>query len=354
EDLVLADAKAPATYDFTVELSPGLTARETAEGGITFVDASGSVWAAFAPPTIADASKTPSPPNPMSPPVSLRIAATSPQLVVRLAVDPTYVADPARVWPVTVDPTILRSNGGGITSIANWVPNNNYGTISDAALWGGGTNVERILYQPSTSFADYFTDPVDIQSATVDLYAKDNTTGQPVQPVGAHEITADWTDTQATWNQRQAGVAWATPGGDFSAQPTGVNANITGAPNYRYWPVTSAVRAWVQGERPQRGVVLKYENEATGPLIYFSRLGTFSYPTRYEVLWEPLEALRDPYRYEHFRLGPNRQASVNVASGTLDLRERDLQVTGTGLDAAFDRSYDSRYTGLGSMGMRWF
>ena len=227
-------------------------------------------------------------------------------------------------------------------------------TIPDAALWGGGSYLERILYQPATNLADYFSDPVDILGATVDLYARDDTTGQAARPVGAHEITAEWTDTQATWNRRQAGVAWATPGGDFSAQPTAVNPNVTGQPGYRYFMVTSAVRAWVTRERPQRGVVLKYENEAGGPLIYFSRLGTFSYPTRYLVSWEPLQALRDPYRYQSVELGEHRRASVNVASGTLSLRERDLHVTGTGLDAAFDRTYDSRAPGVDSMGMRWF
>ncbi|MBW3651311.1 MAG: hypothetical protein KY458_12165, partial [Actinobacteria bacterium] len=109
EDVVLAGPEAPTSFDFTVEASPGLTAIESTAGGIDFVDGEGVARATFAPPFAYDANfeSTGAESAFSEDAVSLSIVETSPQLVVRLAADPTWLAAPERAWPVVIDPTLV-------------------------------------------------------------------------------------------------------------------------------------------------------------------------------------------------------------------------------------------------------
>ncbi len=69
--------------------------------------------------------------------------------------------------------------------------------------------------------------------------------------VGAHQVFENWTQFEATWNDRLTGTPWSNPG---ALPPTSSNASVAGTqtPNVVNdpfnWTVTSIVQSWVNGD----------------------------------------------------------------------------------------------------------
>lgn len=235
--------------------------------------------------------------------VSLEMTATEPELVVRLALDPAWLADPARVWPVTIDPVVtftLDPQGSRDAYLAKAAPTTATGYYGFTAIAGGSNAARPILRRNDVD--NLFAEPVDILKANVQLYASTDTTASPAQAVAVHEVAATWREGDVTWNQRQAAQPWAAPGGDFRSPAVSVTPSITGPPGYRSFAITSAVQAWVDGERVNDGVILKYDNEAAGTTQVFSSVDSGANRPVLVIQWQPLQAVRDPYAYERFSL----------------------------------------------------
>ncbi|HEV2070347.1 MAG TPA: fibronectin type III domain-containing protein [Acidimicrobiales bacterium] len=355
EDIVLAGPDSPTSFDFTVEASKGLTATETLAGGIDFVDGAGEAKASFAPPFAYDADfhAAGSESSFTEDAVSLRIVETTPQLVVRLAADPAWLAAPERAWPVVVDPVLTFEGADADTYLRKAAPDENNGASSRLSVLGG-SGARRSLH--AKAIKNFFDEPAMLYSATLRLYATTDTSAYSPRPMGAYGITTSpWYSSQATWNRRTDGLAWNTPGGDFRPEPIFVNPNVTGAPGWRSWPITSPAQDWLDG-KANLGVLLKYEDEAAGgALTSFasSNEADTTLRPRIVVRWEPLEGVRAPYTHEEFDLGTAGKASVNVASGNLTITDNDLSLAGTGLPTTVDRRYHSRGIYMGSVGARW-
>ncbi len=173
--------------------------------------------------------------------------------------------------------------------------------------------------------------------------------------MGAYPLaTPGWNSHQATWNDRLTGVRWNSPGADFDPQPVFVKDNATGPVGWRSWPITETAQAWLDGQRGNLGILLKYLDESSDALLSFasSNEADTSLLPRIVVQWEPLQGVRAPYSQDEFDLGAAGQASVNVASGNLTIADSDLAVVGTGLPATVDRFYQSRALYVGSVGNR--
>jgi RHS repeat-associated protein len=352
EDVVLAGPESQNSFDFSVALSPGLSARETPEGGVAVLDGAGNQRGLFNAPYMYDQSYADSGAEDglSTEAVSLRIVAESPELVIRLTAEPAWLADPARAWPVVIDPAFTVSIQGDNTdtTLRKAAPDANYGRNEILGL-KGGSDTHRILYRQSL-----FTEAVTVLAAEVQLYALSDTSTSTARRVFVHELSADWHSGQATWRQRRSGVAWATAGGDVRNPAVGVVDKANGPEGYRGFPMRAAVQAWVEGERPNNGVLIKYADEAAGDPIGFGSVNQLlsDYRPRMVVTFTLLGTGK-PYSYEEFDLGSNRKASVHLRTGNLTIEERDVSVTGTGLDATVDRFYQSRSSGLGSVGARW-
>ena len=97
-------------------------------------------------------------------------------------------------------------------------------------------------------------------------------------PVTAHRITQPWVESEVSWNKRDNGSNWSSPGGDFDE--TVLDTTLVGpASDMRYeWDLTELVQAWVNGELPNHGVLLR--TEASG--IFGERFETSDHadPTR--------------------------------------------------------------------------
>ena len=351
EELVLAGPPAVAEYDFAVSLAPGLTARQDGNG-VALVTADGTPWARLDAPFMYDqAHLDTGAPGGYSDAVTLTVVQQEP-LVLRLTADAGWLADPARVWPVVIDPTVTWADGILDTRLESGSPDSNYELSSTLRLAGGSAKTRSLVF---FDVAFFFTStPVIIGTADLELYAT-NTSSGTAQSASVHRVTNSWNLSQVTWNSRSTGSAWSTPGGDHASTPTATNSNVVGGPGVRTWPIASLVQAWADGTSPNNGMLVRYGDESTGPLIDFasSEHTDSSKRPQLVVRWLPLHGDRSHYTTLDLELGERRQARINVASGSLDVIEQDVSLAGTGLDATVTRTYSSGTDFIFGAGTRW-
>jgi hypothetical protein len=116
-----------------------------------------------------------------------------------------------------------------------------------------------------------------ISTASLQLYHFGNINGNPVgRTYTANRVTTDWVEGTcvspcspstggATWNTVDGTTNWGTPGGDFTVTGAASStvADITSAPVYMTWDVTTIVKAWIEGGQPNYGFLIKDLNEGS-------------------------------------------------------------------------------------------
>lgn len=89
--------------------------------------------------------------------------------------------------------------------------------------------------------------------------------------IQAHRITRAWQEGTgsagctggATWYEAQAGQSWSTQGGDIDATVAGsVNVAANTSSGWDTFTLTGLVQSWVNGSKPNHGVLLKASNES--------------------------------------------------------------------------------------------
>ena len=123
----------------------------------------------------------------------------------------------------------------------------NYGNSTELKVDREASKPERTLIQFNISSI-----PVGatINSASLKLTKLAGNSGINVD---VHQVTAEWDEGtggsggssgDASWNERQPGVAWTTAGGDYGLSVA--TLNIGGNGDY-FWDVASIVQDWVNG-----------------------------------------------------------------------------------------------------------
>ena len=107
-----------------------------------------------------------------------------------------------------------------------------------------------------------------IVEATLSVYHRDG--NDPDVPITAHRITNSWTEDDVTWEKRDSGQNWDTPGGDFD--PNAVATTLVGTDGkMRYeWELTDLVQGWLNGRYENYGVALRTQ----APGIFGERFDT--------------------------------------------------------------------------------
>ncbi|WP_206067675.1 LamG-like jellyroll fold domain-containing protein [Nonomuraea composti] len=113
ETIVLRSAAAPRTFVFPLSLR-GLTARITA-GQVEFVDEAGQVRAGVPAGFMTDAAATPA----VSTAVAYSLVEAGGGPALRVSVDPAWLADPGRRFPVLVDPSVETGKAGNSVSVGD-------------------------------------------------------------------------------------------------------------------------------------------------------------------------------------------------------------------------------------------
>jgi len=218
ESIEIADPSQPTSFSFELSASDGLTPRLEAGGAIAFGDAEGHVAFVLPAPTMSDSAPDPA----LSRSIRYELGAEREghwRLTVRP--DDEWLADPSRVWPVKIDPTIsvgpsLDCVIGGKTGQTGWI---------DCASWG--RNNLLVGYTPQLESAEdsWWRAPLYLETsaipstASVDVasfHAYATEEAKNTEGIELRKITKPWT-WKASWSRYDgAENLWETEGGDFS------------------------------------------------------------------------------------------------------------------------------------------
>jgi RHS repeat-associated protein len=244
EAIVLNQPLAATTrpdFQFTVTTT-GLTANTGQDGSIEFTDAKGAVVFDVAPGQAYDASGA-------STTVTYRLTPSSDPNVSELdvSIEPNWLADPARVYPVTIDPSLTQPEASGVDAyVANGAyAANNYHAWGQLDL-GLGKFVDNVgttggvAYRSLQNFDLSGVSGDYIVSAHWHGYA-DAVNGTTPAAVTLYPITSTWSPSTVTWN---------------TLPTTGTSAGSTGGFTGVGWQsadITSTVRNFASGSLTNNG-----------------------------------------------------------------------------------------------------
>ena len=239
EYIVLTGSSAPNEFVFTYDLHGGSIAQT--EDGVYAVFAAdgerafdfGMLFAVDAVGNYSDA-------------LTYDFVANGDKTSVTVTLDPDYMNDPERVYPVVIDPTIMitGSNNTKDSFVSSKHPTLNY-YMNTQLMTGRDTG----YYVRRTYIG--FTLPSSvlhkgIKSAYINI--KKSTGSTPY--VKAYRVTGSWTSSTITWNNKP---------GTTSTYASGYASNYSGS-WYRLY-VKDIVQSWVNGTFSNYGFMLKDDTE---------------------------------------------------------------------------------------------
>jgi len=85
-----------------------------------------------------------------------------------------------------------------------------------------------------------------------------------VLSICCHRVTAAWLESEVTWNSRQAGTPWSSPGADFGASPIDTISSPDNPSGWGtdWYDITQLLKDWFDGTHPNYGLLLKLETES--------------------------------------------------------------------------------------------
>ena len=198
-------------FTFSVQLN-GLRAQTAEDGTVQFVNAATGAVAFWIPAGLAlDGSGNPDQGvEPATTPVSTRLVASDNPAVAELVVsiDSQWLTDPARVFPVTIDPSFAsKTNADAYVSDAavnttyngSAQYNSGAGQYWDRVGTASGTEYRSFLQYPSVSWLANYV----ISSASWSGYAYSIGGGSSVN-VNLKPANASWVSGYITWNNQPA------------------------------------------------------------------------------------------------------------------------------------------------------
>jgi RHS repeat-associated protein len=352
ESLVLASADAPSSFSWDVTVPSGYSLRSVA-GAAQVLDGAGDVVFDLVEPSVSDASGATGPTPTMS------VTQNGTAWRVHVVVDSSWLSSSARVWPVTVDPTVdVSGQAIGQTFADCQITSATSGTAcaqSPLDVGYDGSNPTRMLL--SWQRLDEVL-PWDAQvtqaSVNVQVASRSNSTSVPLS---MYPTTTAW-DNSATWTATGYGTNWANPGGDYNTTTqTEANATVTGTGWYSF-PDTSQISQAMSTPTAQAAFLFKESTENVS-----NTLGIYSWQDSSQSNWPyiqisyslPTGTSPDSTFVAQHQLSDNSQIAVNPVDGDVVYQATDSNTAGIGLDQSLVRTYDSMSAGSkGDLGYGWF
>ncbi|MGN6557693.1 MAG: DNRLRE domain-containing protein, partial [Solirubrobacterales bacterium] len=270
EGIVLNDPSAPREYRFELDASAGLEPTLAEDGSVEFRDSAGHLFATIPAPTISE-SQSEGPSAPLKGPVSYSLAeGDDGTWTLTLEVDSEWLANPERRWPITIDPTVTVAQMSDCM-ISNTPSPNGTGfckkgeaPVEDAAYINPRSGE---IYRTLLRFSGISL-PADatVESTRLSLYSRYEASVQTQLETRAlawdYNENVRWTEPGVSSEP----LYW-TPGGQINEEG---KAELSSAQRGRqpgWWNFESPslrriVAAWLDGSKPNYGILVKQKNEA--------------------------------------------------------------------------------------------
>lgn len=248
----------PASFAYALKLSAGLSPSVGSGGDVEVRSSAGEVIYGIPAPFMYDASGADAG---ISREITTSLVSTDQGWTLRVTPAASWLNDPARVYPVKIDPTVEFNPADADCWLNAAAPTSQFCTSeSDYIKVGLDGNGKRRRGLVRFNLGSVPGD-ADISSGNLHLHL------DPAQTLTTHadeyvarRATRSWTEA-ATWNTSNGSTQWTSPGGDFAAgsTPGVVLSGQTGG--YRTFDVTDMTRAWKSGQEPNNGIMVKQKDE---------------------------------------------------------------------------------------------
>ena len=237
----------PLSWDIPVA-TKGLTPRAEKDGSVSFVDADGQVASFVAAPTAWDATIDARSGNRVNTsPVAMVVTGKGAgKAVLRLTPDQKWLFDPARRFPVTIDPTYAS---GSMTTTSDTYVSSAFATTSYASSTelrvgtynGGGDKYRSFLKFDFSSYKN-----LDITAASLSLYEFHS---YSCTAKSFYVYSSGATDSSTTWNTQpsvgsQYGSLSVAKGYSSSCAGGRVSVPVTGLVDY--WSNNAYTTGWLR------------------------------------------------------------------------------------------------------------
>ncbi|MFG1777592.1 DNRLRE domain-containing protein [Micromonospora sp. NPDC049048] len=235
EKIVLHRAPSgPASYTFTLDAT-GLTAQQRADGSIAFVAPGGGAPVFVMPPPFMydDRNDKASPHGKVwSDKVTQTVAGSGADTTVTVTADAAWLADPKRVYPVVIDPTIrIQPVPTDSQDVQVYSGNPDHEYQKDATTWplrvGTDTGIWRSLVRFPLAAVPSGT---AIDDARLELYYdQTHTSHEHDVLMEARRMTQPWTAESATWNNTHQNIAPQPAGNLVQVDDGDAGTSVTGS-----------------------------------------------------------------------------------------------------------------------------
>ncbi|MGG6447382.1 DNRLRE domain-containing protein [Pseudobacillus badius] len=286
-------------------------------------------------------------------------------LLVILVPDQKWLNNEARVFPITIDPTIVRLQSKPYvadTNIRSAFPTQTGGADLELGAGTSGGNVIRTLLRfdlssiPKTSV---------ILGSSLNLFFSSTNNSSPLN-VSIYKLTRDWLENQASWTYAKTSpsTAWTNKGGDYVTSNKLDSVTLTSPDpsmdnNMVRWNIpVHILQEWLTNPSVNFGVILKSDTELTNIYKKFTS-SDMSIAAKYKPLLSVTYqtnarlGVEDYWDYDVHNL-VGGAAMVNLTTGNLITQYRDISVLGRGgFSFLLERTYNSKSLERSGFGYGW-
>ena len=346
ETLTLHGSGAPTVERYALSLSPGLHAALTPAGTVLISDSSGKRIYMLAAPTVHDASSG----TALTAPVHYELSSDGSTLSVVLS--SSWLHDPARVFPVTLDPDLYYTAGTELTCTIRSGESAGTSLCGQPLALGSNSShvVSRIVSRANLSAIPENANILEASLGMMMRYASSTTPIMQQTYALSREITSS-----VTWNAYDGSHPWSTPGGDYTSHelpgggsaPYGERELLSSYVGSWEGPnIVPLVQKWVREPSSNHGLIFKASNEEAGNYDEFDQPG-YTEETHeggepvMEVVYSPQLGTASFATFASVPVDGSTGLAVNVADGNLVASHHDLTMPGVGYGFSLANVYNS-------------
>lgn len=252
------------------------------------------------------------------------------QTTLTYTADEAWLTDPARVYPVVIDPVVWTKQSSSDIYDAYVEDSHKYSNFRFEPYLKSGYGSSRGKTRSYIKFRNLPEINAADEIVKAELHLWQSWATSSTVTVNVHEVTSDWDIEALTWNNQP----------QFNNKVLDYKC-CKEKNQWRTWNVTKAVKAWYKGE-PNYGFLIKHAVETEPILDFFSSDNSIQAGRPILVItYRNCSGLEGYQSYTSMDLGRSGSASVNNYNGNLVYTHSDISMTGSRMPVSISHVYNS-------------